>query len=173
MIKNSKELKIAKENLQGFKLALEELRSKKDKMNPYEFMTNENASLDFIEDTEREIREYENLKSGESCFITMNSIHDLGKVLIQARIAHGLTQEELGKKLGLEQQQIHRYEAFDYESIKWSRMLDVIDALGIDIQCNKLIIKKPELKKPKDISDENIERFESNLYEHRFYGKAI
>ncbi|MBM4258372.1 MAG: helix-turn-helix transcriptional regulator [Deltaproteobacteria bacterium] len=41
----------------------------------------------------------------------MGSLEELPKTLIQARIAGGLSQEDLATTLGLKPQQIQRYEA--------------------------------------------------------------
>ncbi len=52
-------------------------------------------------------------------------------MLIQARIAAGLTQEQLASKLGLRRQQIQRYEATGNQSASMERMNDLIRALGV------------------------------------------
>ncbi len=46
--------------------------------------------------------------------LKLDSLDALPKVLIQGRIAAGLTQEDLAARLGLKPQQIQRYEASDY-----------------------------------------------------------
>jgi transcriptional regulator with XRE-family HTH domain len=63
--------------------------------------------------------------------LAIGSLDELPKTLIQARIAAGLTQEELAAKLGLRPQQIQRYEATDYRSAIMHRMNEVLRALGV------------------------------------------
>ncbi|MFQ5641061.1 MAG: helix-turn-helix domain-containing protein [bacterium] len=57
------------------------------------------------------MREYQELKSGKRKVSEISSFEQLPVALIQARIARGLTQKELARKLGLKEQQIQRYEA--------------------------------------------------------------
>ncbi|MFQ5652267.1 MAG: helix-turn-helix transcriptional regulator [bacterium] len=54
-------------------------------------------------------------------------------MLIQARIARGLTQKELAQKLGLKEQQIQRYEANDYAKASLARLNQIIDVLKVKI----------------------------------------
>jgi hypothetical protein len=54
-----------------------------------------------LRDLEAELREYESLKSGSHKTLEMNSLDVLPRVLIQARITAGLTQEELPSRLGV------------------------------------------------------------------------
>jgi transcriptional regulator with XRE-family HTH domain len=57
----------------------------------------------------------------------------LPKALIRARIAAGMTQEDLARGLGVKQQQVQRYEATDYRSAGFARILKVVQALGLTI----------------------------------------
>jgi ribosome-binding protein aMBF1 (putative translation factor) len=54
-----------------------------------------------LEDLQRELKEYETLRSGKRKVVTLGSLEELPKTLIQARIAAGLSQEDLAAKLGL------------------------------------------------------------------------
>ena len=78
-----------------------------------------------------ELQEYEALKSSEKKTFELQSLDDLPRVLIQARIASGLSHRELADKLGLKEQQIQRYEATDYKSASLARVAEVAKALGI------------------------------------------
>ena len=49
--------------------------------------------------------------------------------LIHARIASGLSQKELAERLGMPEQQIQRYEATDYESVSFARIMEIVEAL--------------------------------------------
>ena len=52
----------------------------------------------------------------------------------RARIARGLTQKDLARKLGVKEQQIQRYEETDYASASLSRLNEVIKALDIEVK---------------------------------------
>jgi HTH-type transcriptional regulator/antitoxin HipB len=62
-------------------------------------------------------------------------VPDLGYIavvpqdLIRARIASGLSQKELAKRLGMPEQQIQRYEAKEYESVSLARIAEIAKAL--------------------------------------------
>jgi HTH-type transcriptional regulator / antitoxin HipB len=79
-----------------------------------------------------EIQAYDDLKAGK-VEITMGSIEDLPKVLIQKRISLGMTQKELAAKLGIKEQMVQRYEASGYESIGFQRLAEVWNALSASI----------------------------------------
>lgn len=80
---------------------------------------------------EAELSHYELLKSGEITFAKAHSLENLPSVLVQARIASGLSQTDLADKLGMKAQQIQRYEASDYSGASLSRLIHVCDALNV------------------------------------------
>jgi HTH-type transcriptional regulator / antitoxin HipB len=69
-----------------------------------------------IRQLKQEIAEYEQLKSGKISTFILGSISDLPTTLIKARISTGMTQKELADKIGIQEQQIQRYEASHYSS---------------------------------------------------------
>jgi ribosome-binding protein aMBF1 (putative translation factor) len=80
------------------------------------------------------MREYEALRSGKRRSLALESIEELPKTLIQARIAAGLSQEELAAKLGLKPQQIQRYEATNYQGASLERVNAVVRVLGLKLR---------------------------------------
>jgi HTH-type transcriptional regulator/antitoxin HigA len=62
------------------------------------------------------------------------SLRELPIVLIEGRIAAGLTQRELGKRLDVPEQQIQRYEATLYAGVSLQRLQEVADVLGLEIE---------------------------------------
>jgi transcriptional regulator with XRE-family HTH domain/Zn-dependent peptidase ImmA (M78 family) len=83
---------------------------------------------------EREIEDYEKLRSSSSSSIQIDSLADLPVALIRARIATGLTQRELAERIGLKEQQIQRYEANEYDGASFARLVDIADAIGLKLQ---------------------------------------
>ena len=77
---------------------------------------------------------YEALKAGKVKKRRVNSLRELPVLLIEGRIAAGLTQRQLAKHLGLPEQQIQRYEATMYSGVSLDRLQDVADALGLEIE---------------------------------------
>ncbi|QCI63943.1 helix-turn-helix domain-containing protein [Phreatobacter stygius] len=86
-----------------------------------------------VSDIEREIADYELLKSGSVSFTESFSLGDLPRVLIQARIAQGLSQTDLAERLRMKPQQVQRYEATEYMSASLSRIIEVADALHVRV----------------------------------------
>lgn len=84
-----------------------------------------------IADVEAELSEYDFVKSGEVPFSKTYSLEELPRVLVQARIASGLSQTELAEKLGMKPQQVQRYEATDYMGASLGRLIEVSRALGV------------------------------------------
>ncbi len=78
-----------------------------------------------IADLEGELKEYETLKAGGFDMDSLKALADIPKLLIQARIAKGLSQRELAEKLGVKEQQIQQYEATDYASASLRRIREV------------------------------------------------
>ena len=80
-----------------------------------------------------QVQEYDALKSGVSSNLCVASLSELPLVLIRARIAKGWSQKDLADALELKEQQVQRYEAEDYESASFHRLMEVSDVLGLKI----------------------------------------
>lgn len=87
-----------------------------------------------VNDLKREIIEYERLKSGKQKTIELGSLAEFPKTLIQARIARGLSQQQLAAKLGVKPQQVQRYEASEYRSASLERVTEVARVLGLKLR---------------------------------------
>ncbi|CAM5533184.1 hypothetical protein FALB51S_04258 [Frigidibacter albus] len=80
---------------------------------------------------EAELSHYKLLKSGEITFAKTHSLENLPSVLVQARIAAGMSQTELAERLGMKAQQIQRYEASDYSGASLDRLIGVCEVLNV------------------------------------------
>ena len=69
-----------------------------------------------IADLQAEMAEYDMLKLGKVAFAETCSLAELPRVLVQARIARGLSQTDLAERLNMKPQQVQRYEATNYMS---------------------------------------------------------
>jgi HTH-type transcriptional regulator / antitoxin HigA len=92
-----------------------------------------NAFKSQIADIERDLAEYDLLKSGAYTFAESFSLSDLPRVLIQARIARGLSQTDLAQLLNMKPQQIQRYEATEYSSASLARLIEVAGVLDVKV----------------------------------------
>jgi HTH-type transcriptional regulator/antitoxin HigA len=84
-----------------------------------------------IADIEAELAEYDLIKSGQVSFSKTYALEELPRVLVQARIASGMSQTDLAEKLGMKPQQVQRYEATDYMGASLGRLIEISKALGV------------------------------------------
>jgi HTH-type transcriptional regulator / antitoxin HigA len=84
-----------------------------------------------IADIEAELAEYDLLKSGQVSFSKSYALEELPHVLVQARIATGMSQTDLAEKLDMKPQQVQRYEATNYMGASLARLIEVSRALGV------------------------------------------
>ena len=131
MIKNERQYKMTKHHYNNFKHAISDLE-KKENTRAHQLEMNSLQSQ--MIDLQREIDEYDDLKSGMITVFELNSIDELPKTLIKARISLGFSQKKLGMLIGLQEQQIQRYESTDYESASISRIKEVARALNLEIE---------------------------------------
>jgi transcriptional regulator with XRE-family HTH domain len=92
---------------------------------------------------ERDIDHYERLARGEVDL--SGTLRELGPLLVAARTVRGWTQAELGTRLGLSRQQIHRYEASQYEGAALRTILAVAQAIGITTEISMDLVKLPDM----------------------------
>lgn len=76
-----------------------------------------------------EVRSYERLKRGQ--FTEFENLHGLGQILIGVRIARGMTQRELARRLNVDETAVSRDERNEYHGITVDRAKRVLDALGV------------------------------------------
>lgn len=87
-----------------------------------------------VEVLSEQIQRYEDLRDGRVDQRELEGLTDLPTALIEARIAAGLTQKGLAERLGLQEQQIQRWEADRYSGVGLGRLQEIIDALGMRIR---------------------------------------
>lgn len=135
MIKNERQYRITKAQAEKFRHAIQALKTGQQ---PGVHPVLRKAQLDALKsqcaDLQQELAEYERLKSGKQKVVTLGSLEELPKTLIRARIAGGLSQEELAAKLGLKPQQVQRYEATEYQSASLERVTEVARVLGVKLR---------------------------------------
>ena len=136
MIKNERQHRITRAHAEKFRATLNELATtpRPKEVHPKLWEAQKTGVKSQLEDLEAELREYEMLKTGGAKILELDSLEGLPKVLIQARIAAGLTQEDLAARLGVKPQQIQRYEASDYQTASFARLREIARVLGLDVR---------------------------------------
>jgi HTH-type transcriptional regulator / antitoxin HipB len=93
-----------------------------------------NAMHSTCEDLQTEITTFDNLKNNSQLEFSTDNLEQLPLGLVQARIARGLTQEQLAKRLGVPKQQVQRDEETLYTSASLHRLAKVANVLGVRIE---------------------------------------
>jgi DNA-directed RNA polymerase specialized sigma subunit len=109
-----------KKELQKMKLSSQELKRALDPMQSFHLQLSE------------EIESYERLLRRE--FAVLRNLHGLGRQLVGCRIASGLTQRELAKRLKVNESQVSRDERNEYHGISVERASEILDAIGVDFK---------------------------------------
>src|SRR5450432_4602303 len=78
---------------------------------------------------QEEVESYERLKRGE--FEELDNLRGLGHLLISLRIAQGISQRELAKRLNVHESQVSRDERNEYFGITLERAIKILDVLNV------------------------------------------
>jgi transcriptional regulator with XRE-family HTH domain len=130
MIRNDNELKKARTRMTEEKAHLvaqeEALRAQgftvdevQELMQPFEV---------FLAQLVEEVEIYLRMKRGEIDDIT--SLSDIGRMLICLRIATGVTQRELARRLGVDEAVVSRDERNEYHNVSLEKAQKILDVLG-------------------------------------------
>jgi len=84
-----------------------------------------------IRQLEDELREYDQVKSGELTLPDVERLDQIAPFIAKVRIAKGVSQTELARRLGVSKQVISRYEESDYQTVAIARLQEILDAIGI------------------------------------------
>jgi ribosome-binding protein aMBF1 (putative translation factor) len=79
-----------------------------------------------------EVESYERLKRGE--FEELDNLRGLGHLLIALRIAQGVSQRELAKRLDVHESQVSRDERNEYFGITLERVIRILEALNVRLR---------------------------------------
>jgi ribosome-binding protein aMBF1 (putative translation factor) len=92
---------------------------------------------------QEEVESYERLKRGE--FEELENLRGLGHLLISVRIAQGVSQRELAKRLGVHESQVSRDERNEYFGIALERAIKILDALNVRLRTKVEIVPPREM----------------------------
>lgn len=133
MITNEKQYRTTRALIQRLRVGLENAGNREDL--PGELLEIQRDALaSQIEELEEDAALYDDLRSGRVTSFEANGLHELPDILIRARIARGMSQKDLAAFLGLKEQQIQRYEAERYRSASLDRLVEISEALNVQIR---------------------------------------
>ena len=134
MITNERQYRVTKSQLQKLGKSLPGNGASKGKLDPRLRAAVRDGLQSQIDELQEQIAEYEHLKESSVSDLKLGSLDELPSVLVKARVAQGMTQKDLARRLGMKEQQIQRYETTRYRSASFKRIVQVADALGIELQ---------------------------------------
>jgi ribosome-binding protein aMBF1 (putative translation factor) len=131
MIRNETEYQLASARLQDERKRLAEHRARlKDTgMSEIEIKRVIDPIESFHLQLQEEVESYERLKRGE--FEELENLRGFGHLLISLRIAQGISQRELAKRLDVHESQVSRDERNEYFGITLERAIKILDALNV------------------------------------------
>lgn len=89
-------------------------------------------SLTFHEQLKEEVIYYERIKRCE--FEALINFNDIGRLLIGLRIAQGISQSGLAKRLDVSEAQVSKDEKNEYHGISVEKAQRIFDALGVTVK---------------------------------------
>lgn len=130
MIQNEHQYKVTQTKLRELEKSLLDLDVERSNLSVRLLQAEKKGIQVLIDRLRSEVVEYDNLKQQKTP-IQISSIDELAIGLIKARISRGMTQKELAVKIGVQEQQIQRYEENRYASASLARLTEIARALEI------------------------------------------
>lgn len=131
LIEEKSRLALHRQRLKGAGLSEEEIKRVLDPIVSFQLQLQE------------DVESYERLKRCE--FEELENLRGFGQLLISLRIARGISQRELAKRLGVHESQVSRDERNEYYGITLERAIKVLDALNAKLSTRVELVPSSEL----------------------------
>ena len=128
MIKSDAQRERTVGQIEGFRQALANVAQDKPDKRSAAIRGSYESMVGHLKD---ELREYDQLKSGELALPHVERLDQIAPFIARIRIAKGVSQTELARRLGLRKQVVSRYEESEYQTVAISRLQKILDAIGI------------------------------------------
>jgi ribosome-binding protein aMBF1 (putative translation factor) len=148
MITNERQARVTRAAIKRLEEDLRALDNESGGLPPAIVAARRAGVVDQVRALREEVRAYHALKTEPRQQFVAESFNDLAGLLIAARVAAGLTQDDLARRLGLKRQQVQRYEQTGYASASLARIGRVLEALDCQVQLTAVRAHHPEATKP-------------------------
>lgn len=128
MIKSDAQRDRTLAQIEGFRQALAQVE--KETINKASESIRQNYES-MIRQLQDQLREYDEVKSGELDLQQVCRLDQIAPFIAKIRLAKGVSQTELARRLGLSKQAISRYEENEYQTVGVARLQEILDAIGI------------------------------------------
>lgn len=134
MIKDDVEYRFTGEQIEKLSRSLAALEAAGESVDLLKAELQQSAYRRLIGDLREQQQEYDELRSGGRTRVACATLDELPKALIKARIARGLSVEQLAERLGWKASLLRRYEENGYETASFARMVDVATVLCVRVE---------------------------------------
>ncbi len=134
MIANERQYRITKAWLERFEEGLTHADEAAAGLDPILLGAMRDQYAGQVAELREQLAHYDALQAGHIRTLALRSLDDIPLILVQARIAAGLTHKQLATLLAMPEQQVQRYEAREYQGVSFDRLQMVADALGVIIE---------------------------------------
>ncbi len=145
LIKSDRQLAITRKTLGELEAAVQKLRAK---YKGQALRLYASGPLGMIEEIKGEIREYQWLTRATPAQVMKRypvvKIEDIGPYLARLRIASGMTQEELARRMASKQPDVARLEGNNYQGYTANTLKAVAHVLGVEIVIGARKAAKPK-----------------------------
>lgn len=150
MIRNDQERAGTLSHIQRFEEALKRSEEPDIQQNvhPTSLKLRQYSFRSTIEELSAEIAEYDALRAGNHHAFVVDSLDDLPEVLVKARIAAGLTEEQLAEKVGIPVEQLDLHEEYDYQDASFTLLQHVAEVLGVRLRAEVTLTNAPAVDQP-------------------------
>lgn len=115
MIKNERQYRIAKANLEKWLKTLCQIKNDEKPDTPKWVVAEQLKSVkEQIRQLEAELKEYDDIASGAIKLPSPSVVNDLPSLLVSWRIARHLTQKQLAERAGINEKLLQKYESENY-----------------------------------------------------------
>src|ERR1039458_2410679 len=128
MIKSDAQRDRTVAQIEGFQQALAKASQEKPDKRSAAVRRSYEGMIRHLED---ELHEYDQFKSGVLTLPLLGRLDQIPPFVAKIRIAKGVSQTELARRLGVSKQVISRYEESDYQTVAIARLQEILDAIGI------------------------------------------
>ncbi len=130
MIKSDDQRQKTLKQIQGFEAQFERIKERfgQDKAESFS-----RSYRSLVAQFREQVRIYDELKEKGIEPVHPRHLSEVGPYLVKARIASGLTQADLAKKLDVSQPMIHKYENMEYQGVSIETLSKAAKALGVSL----------------------------------------
>lgn len=133
MIKNEKQYRISKNRLLELATRIKTVSADTE----HDPIRNELllVSLQYQqEELQKEIKQYEKRKKQKSATLAARPLKELPSLIVDYKLARGLTQKALAAQLGIKEQQWQRYEADNFSGISFKNLIKLLDNMQLNVR---------------------------------------